>query len=253
MGKAVVLVGLGGGLYNGLTGFVNWIGNQTDVERVMLIDPDTIEERNGVRQWRRNVGGDKVDEADRLMDELGLGKSSLIWNNRFEDVVGLDDELLRYEEVVVIETVDNHMCRVAVYDWVVKLAQDKLKVTYVTGGNDVEGGYAAGMVITPTEGGSIGWTEESGMNQCRFNGVGLECKGNLRLTRPDIWEEAEREARHEADVAAGQGCQMTVGEQSSMTNMMTAWCKLWLLRQGGAGEVVWNWIDGKAVVIPRIK
>jgi hypothetical protein len=148
---------------------------------------------------------------------------------------------------VVIETVDNHRCRVAVYDWVVKLAQDKLKVTYVTGGNDVEGGYAAGMVITPCEAHhSAGWGEDT---MC----FGLECRGNLKLTRPDIWEEAEREARHEADVAAGQGCQMTVGEQSSMTNMMTAWCKLWLLRQGGAGEVVWNWIDGKVVVIPRIK
>ena len=248
MGKAVVLVGLGGGLYNGLTGFVNWIGNQTDVERVVFIDPDTIEERNGVRQWRCNVGGLKVDEAQRLTEELGWTQEYVSFAEKFEVIKdGVEAAVMGQEEVVVIETVDNHRCRVAVYDWVVKLAQDKLKVTYVTGGNDVEGGYAAGMVITPCEAHhSAGWGEDT---VC----FGLECRGNLRLTRPDIWEEAEREARHEADVAAGQGCQMTVGEQSSMTNMMTAWCKLWLLRQGGAGEVVWNWIDGKVVVIPRIK
>ena len=247
--KDIILVGLGGLTYNGLTGLVNWIGNQAGtLGKLVLIDPDVVEERNAERQWRIGVNGSKVGVAMHCISELGLRDIEMVgYDRKFEDTIGeLNQLLCEGEELIVIESVDNQMCRVAIYDWVVQMARRKEKVEYVLSGNDLEGGYAAKMSIEhcePEE--STGWGDEDVQ-------AGLKCVGNVKLRRFDIWEEAEAERNHQVDMEAGRGCVAVIGEQSAVVNTLTAWCRLHLLESGGDGEVVWNWIDGRIVIVPRI-
>lgn len=209
----VVVVGCGGVTYHGLTRMGNWCAQRGERAcKVVLVDPDTVDQVNPLRQWGR-VGEKKVDvmaNALRAVNPHGIeGLVSL--DTRMKEDTKLVPVLGEVDRMLVVSAPDNHMARVDTHAWAVVAAQEhKLDIVEVTGGNDLEGGYAFGCRISPDG----------------------KVMGDWTTIHQDVKEEAEQER---AFLANPHSCgELGSPGQSTESNTLTAAC-VW-----GVAKRMWN-------------
>lgn len=210
----VHMVGCGGVFYHGIPAMVCWLNRRgKTVGRIHLYDPDKVEERNGLRQWGRDVGERKVAIAQGIL--LGLGvQQHIMGHPEAAPPMSFDKDMQQL--VVVIP--DNHLTRVRVFGELRQHQEDtnwKYPAVCITGGNTLMDGYAYSSM---------------------FGGGTIWC--NWLLRHHDIREEAVAEATAEAlRLEEGNtGCANTPGpdEQTVLGNTLTAAC-IWSLVEEAMG------------------
>ena len=232
----VIVIGVGGLVYGGLTRMANFLVRQ-EVDELVLIDGDSIEEKNKRRQWANRVGMHKVCVAGAMLRELrghdvAIREIARMYERGaagFEGAVGECDE-----EVMVIVLPDNDRARIAAYEWAKEISGIVESGTcfLVMAGNGLDSGYASGCV----------WAG------------GQECKGDVLARRPEIALEARKE---EEMIAHPQGCgDMGGEEQSVQANMLTAYC-VWevadALLRGEVGEYRWQAEEKRRYIVEDMK
>ena len=232
MKTLLICVGTGGVFYHGLTRMVNWCHRRGDV-KVVLIDPDTVEARNGMRQWSTGVGKAKVSVAGQILWALGIPATKT--ELHIKGVKGPEDLakivstriLNKAERIMVISAPDGHECRMDVHRGAELLAGKAGKdVMEITAGNSEDNGYAYGCIHTHRKG-------------------KYRCIGDFLNRHPDIAEEAEleRQAKTQRMPCGMLGSPVGMVEQSTGGNHLTAFC-VWDLAERivgdeKPGEVLW--------------
>jgi len=183
----VVCVGTGGVFYHGLTLLSNFLKRREECG-IVLIDGDTVEKKNELRQWGFGVGDPKVVCADKAL-ELLTGSVMLgnVYNRMLNEPEELSDMVLEtckelseqqsievaVKRLFVLHAPDNHLCRVRTHIGCQKLSKIANKqVIEITGGNTSSNGYAFGCLHEPTS-----------------------CKGDFLVRHPDISLSADNELR----------------------------------------------------------
>ncbi len=227
MKTVLVCVGCGGVFYHGMSQISPLVARE-GIEKVVLVDPDTVEEKNAGRQWG-SVGMLKVNTAILALMNMGVEVKILqAIGEKFTSKVmdGMD----KFDRVVLVATPDNHRCRMEVLNaGMVLVDLLEVEVVVVIGGNGVDGGYAYGM-----------WMK------------GEEVMGNWDKRHPDIREEAEKEA---LALANPEGCgNLDESEEQSVGgNHMTGYC-VWRTVEVVMGhkqgyEMLWTADGGRGVNI----
>lgn len=257
----LVVVGCGGGMYHGLPRLATWCHRRGSI-RVLLIDPDKVEEKNAARQWGVGIGEYKVTVAMKALGTLGIYHVSPSWvgvdshdRTGLEDIVGsrylkaIGGELSR---IVVCNGPDNHKTRMDVHEGCRLLAtRTGVEVFEIVSGNTADDGYAYGCVHVPHHGLHTSFQIVSG-GGLKSNPKGdvrpYACIGDWVPNHPDIPEEAERERRGEAE-PMGCGALANVAavadrvEQTVTGNQLTALCE-WdlaeaMVAEDVVGEILW--------------
>lgn len=155
---SVVFVGCGGTFWYGRSIFsamLKKLAPQIGTDgRVILVDPDRIEEGNTTRQWcnsnRLGLSKAHCAEADVILPELrALGRPYLM---PFQTWVEMNPGAgIPNGPVLVIVNVDNNLARLQVRDWA--LQRDPRTVMVVSGcelhhGQVYYGAYGAGGILT---------------------------------------------------------------------------------------------------------
>ena len=142
----ITVVGCGGGFYHMLPAFTNTLNCMARMgyePHILLVDPDTIEDRNKYRQWGGAAGQAKVDIAAATLADL--------WGRR-EIMVAADMVKEKHlcqegmEEGVVLVLVDNHLARAQVHRSLWEMSLPYV-VIEITGGNTKRDGWADGCVF----------------------------------------------------------------------------------------------------------
>jgi len=117
----LVVVGCGGGMYHGLPRLVTWCHRRGNV-RVLLMDPDRIEERNATRQWGIGAGKLKVDIAAEALASLGVyrvhssDKGVIDKDTLHSFIMKYQRSKPTYARIVVCNGPDNHKTRMDVHE-----------------------------------------------------------------------------------------------------------------------------------------
>lgn len=254
----LVCVGCGGVFYHGLSRMATWCHRRGGV-KVLLIDPDKIEERNAARQWGTGIGAYKVVIATVVLYDLGVTNTSyyttkIISSADLLTMVGKNTG--DCNRILVINGPDNHKGRIDIHEGCRLLAgKTGVEVMEITSGNTLERGYAYGCVHVPVR--SLPMTpnvKDSAEGPVQIAPgivkIGKEiyetktiCIGGWMKTHPDIAEEAKKERAGEAQAESCGALKSPVGGHQSITgNMLTALCE-WDLAEkmmgGVVGEILW--------------
>ena len=214
--------------------------------KVILIDPDKVEAKNGMRQWATGVGKAKVDVAGQALWALGMSATST--ELYIKGVVGVEDlakivssrVLNKAERIMIISTPDGHECRMDVHRGAEILAGKAGKdVMEITAGNSENDGFAYGCVHTHNKG-------------------KYKCIGDFLIRHPDIAEEAEleRQAKAHRMPCGSLGSPVGMVAQSTGGNHLTAFC-VWSLAErmivdGKPGEVLWMTTSDRIISVMRV-
>lgn len=281
----VVAVGCGGIFYHGLSRMATFCNRRLKV-RVVLIDPDKVEKKNGARQWGGGVGQPKVAIASSLLGQLGDRINSITARMAPIDdpkdlvtMAGYDKEFEEYRRdmvkgyvgpywervvrVVVVSAPDNHLCRVNVHRGCGLLASETgVEVLDITAGNGPDYGYAYGCAHRP----GVVVTRRALMTDpdALPNGKKeVRCNGDWTKSHPDIVSEARDEARRLAHPASCGAMEEVVPGQTMTTNMLTALCiwdlaEIMVSTEEPVGEVYWTRekdprVEGNMINVVRAK
>lgn len=221
------MVGCGGVFYHGISQMACWLKRRgTTVGCIHLYDPDSVEERNGLRQWGAHSGEYKVLVAGRILQALGV-QQDITTLPYGAPPMSFDKDM----QQVVVLLPDNHLTRVRVLGEL-RAHQEKMGWRYpalcITGGNTEVDGYAY---------------------SCMLKDEVIWC--NWLLRHQDIREEAMKEAEEAAlQEEEDTGCANAPGpdEQTVWGNVLTANC-IWEIAERGVrdddvGELRWSKKEG---------
>lgn len=229
---AVINVGAGGVFYHGLTQQGVWMYRRA-CKHALVIDPDTIEAGNRIRQWSGLEDVRKVEAAQESLRRVA-GAASVVrgYVGKIEEAVPavgrwIDD--VKPTDVLVVVLPDNHRARWKTHIMLIEpQLRDKARYWVVQGGNDEEDGWAASVVRR-----------------------GLKTEGDYARRK------AELEAGYqEPEVRTGCGALPQAPEQTVEGNVLTAVC-VWrvaeALMQGRIVSCQWaRELDGATRVWERL-
>jgi hypothetical protein len=235
--NVVIVIGTGGLFYHSV-GLLSNFAHQRGDTPFLLLDHDLIEHRNRFRQWAGNEKQPKVELAGIALTALQqlktfsvvqkLVKPKDLWEGKIQQ--GFWNSF-KPKNIWLFSFPDNHIARQASHLSAIELHKKfEVPVHEITAGNTNDDGYAYGTMHLD---GKIenDWTVRHG----------------------DIIREAELEKKN---VAQPMPC-MKMGEQSSFSNALTAYC-IWMLaeymvRREPVSEVLWNREETGNVVIRERK
>lgn len=161
----VIMVGCGGIAYQARSLFNAWLMEQrTKGHNLMvhLVDPDTLEEKNKVRQWCEYAEGPKVDLMD-LSIPVGIDTYTYVskWHQACPQIEQALEETQEGDpiRVTVFAYPDNNECRFEIEKdmqrWFEDFKKD-IEIVGVTGGNGDKEANAFGFLIRE-DGTANGW------------------------------------------------------------------------------------------------
>lgn len=141
--KTLVVIGCGGLAYQAVPRLRTWM-RLRDIDRVVTVDPDTLEEGNFSRQWTgHRAGEDKATLMLRALGSRGQAHCTMLG----DEAMTLGNDVANASRwVAVMVLTDNHYSRVGAARWADRLSRE-VPVVYMTAGNNEQGGWAIGSAV----------------------------------------------------------------------------------------------------------